>query len=302
MAKELTFSQRYGYEPLPEPMRLEHLSDDLRKEIWNCFRLMIAPPINSSYVHEEFCKRILDKLKNEVLLVDDRHIPIPHDEVMRTLKTTVLEGEFNEVLNFIEHVANEDVNMGALEKIGRADIVTAINSFSYWVKSLLDKYEAAYWLDMSKKPYQIVPRASKEAGEATQKAVEAVHKSGMVGASTHLRGAAKHIDTRQYRDSIADSIHAVESVARKITRKEEASLGQALDILEKDGLLEHEFLKDAFKKLYRYTSNSRTGIRHAMSEKSISVGLDEALFMYGACASFAAYLTNKHRQQQGSSH
>ena len=28
----LTFSQRYGYEPLPEPMRLEELSDDLRRQ------------------------------------------------------------------------------------------------------------------------------------------------------------------------------------------------------------------------------------------------------------------------------
>ena len=31
----LTFSQRHGYEPLPEPMQLEELSDDLRREIWN---------------------------------------------------------------------------------------------------------------------------------------------------------------------------------------------------------------------------------------------------------------------------
>ena len=30
-----TFSQRYGYEPLPEPMRLEHLSNDLRLDLWD---------------------------------------------------------------------------------------------------------------------------------------------------------------------------------------------------------------------------------------------------------------------------
>ena len=29
------FSLRYGYEPLPEPMRLEELSSDLRRKIWN---------------------------------------------------------------------------------------------------------------------------------------------------------------------------------------------------------------------------------------------------------------------------
>ena len=42
-ADHLTFSQRYGYEPLPEPMRLEHISDDLRREIWNALREFLTP-------------------------------------------------------------------------------------------------------------------------------------------------------------------------------------------------------------------------------------------------------------------
>ena len=32
-ADDLTFSQRYGYEPLPKPMQLEELSDDLRSHL-----------------------------------------------------------------------------------------------------------------------------------------------------------------------------------------------------------------------------------------------------------------------------
>ena len=31
----LTFSQRYGLAPLPEPMRLGEISKDLRRELWN---------------------------------------------------------------------------------------------------------------------------------------------------------------------------------------------------------------------------------------------------------------------------
>ena len=38
----LTFSQRHGYEPIPEPMRLEHISDDLRRELWNTVRTLLA--------------------------------------------------------------------------------------------------------------------------------------------------------------------------------------------------------------------------------------------------------------------
>ncbi len=34
-------------------------------------------------------------------------------------------------------------------------------------------------------------------------------------------------------------------------------------------------------------------------KQAANVGLDEAIFMFGACASFAAYLTRKYRQQAG---
>ena len=41
---------------------------------------------------------------------------------------------------------------------------------------------------------------------------------------------------------------------------------------------------------------SQEGIRHARVYKDVTeVGADEALFFFGACASFAAYLTQKHR-------
>ena len=47
-----------------------------------------------------------------------------------------------------------------------------------------------------------------------------------------------------------------------------------------------------------YTSDEQ-GIRHALIDQATAdVGLDEAMFMFGACASFAAYLANKHRQAQ----
>ena len=118
----------------------------------------------------------------------------------------------------------------------------------------------------------------------------------MSGADIHLGDAAKHINARQYADAIADCIHAVVSVARTIDDQESKTLGPALDSLERAGLLKHPSLKQAFKTLYGYTCEER-GIRHPLiTESSANVGLDEALFMYGACASFAAYLVSKHRQ------
>ena len=189
--------------------------------------------------------------------------------------------KFNRVLELLEIM---------IEEIGDPD------AFAVKFETLFDRHAAAYWLDTSRKPYRFVRCASKEQGEATRRAIATICENGMDGAAAHLCQAAEHINARQYADAIADSIHAVESTARMIDPNSSATLGSALNSLEKAGVLKHEALKEAFKKLYGYTSNEQ-GIRHALLEKGVAdVGLDEAVFMFGACASFAAYLTTKHRQ------
>lgn len=144
----------------------------------------------------------------------------------------------------------------------------------------------------------IVPRISQETGKAVIQALETLHEAGMDGAETHLHQASKHIRAQDYPSSIVDSIHAVESVARNIDPDSSKTLGPALTSLENAGLLDHPALKEAFHKLYGYTCDEQ-GLRHSLIDKgSSSVGLDEAIFMFSACASFAAYLANKHRKMQ----
>ena len=161
----------------------------------------------------------------------------------------------------------------------------------------LKRCAAAYWLDKSNYPYQIFPRSNKAQGEATQEAIKTVRDGGMKGAEAHLCQAAEYINAQRFAESIKDSIHTVESVARQIDPKSK-TLGPALNSLEKAGLIKHPALKEAFSKLYGYTSDEQ-GIRHALLDKnSPDVDLDEAMFMFGACASFAAYLVSKHHKMQ----
>ena len=106
----------------------------------------------------------------------------------------------------------------------------------------------------------------------------------MNNATGHLRKAAEHMKMKQYEDSVADSIHAVESAAGEVDPKSNRTLGKALDSLQKEGLLQDLLLKDALKKLHGYAS--QPGIRHGQQEGStVNVGLDEAILMYGVCAS-----------------
>lgn len=287
---ESSFSQRYGYEPLPEPMRLEYLSEDLRREIWNTVREeLVVKRIYSSIggfyyfnqAHEKLLIRILGTLKKTA----EDEIPTKFGNMMQQFKSIVIESPYNVVLDLVQLLLNSAL---------------PTQDFYPRIAALLAKYNAAYRLDEVQRRYQFSPQGSKEQGGAVQQAIKTLHESDMGGATAHLRQATEHIHARQYADSISDSIHAVESVACRVS-PDAKTLGKALKHLEAEGLLTNKTLKNALGKLYGYT-NDEQGIRHALLEQdSATVGVDEAVFMYGACASFAAYLTHKYQQaaQQG---
>ncbi len=275
-----TFSQRYGYEPLPEPMRLEEISDDLRREIWNG----VYSYISSLDLYGVTEKRIQVALGRYHSEPESRINTSNKMAVALDMENTILYHDFNKVLDFLEIVIEEKV---------------IPNYLRLEIGGLFEKYGAAYRLDFSSTPYRFIPSASKEQSESTQHALQILHEGNMVGATTHLRQAAEHINARQYADAITDCIHAVESVARIIDPKSSTTLKPALNSLEKANVLNHPVLKQAFLKLYGYTSDEQ-GLRHALLDQNTAdVGLSEAVFMFGACASFAAYLAQKHQQTDG---
>lgn len=282
----LTFSQRQGYAPLPRPMRLDELSDDLRRDIWNVMREILISHFSVAYRFSNEGCRLIERVLGHLWKKPEDEIYAEYDAVLDLFKTIILEDSFSVVLDFVEIFSN-DVPYRARS-----------SDFHTRIADSFERHGAAYRFDISKSPFQFFPCSSKEQGEATKQAIETISESGMEGAATHLRQAADHINARQFADSVSDSISAVESVARLIA-PESSTLGEALKILEKKGLLDNRQLKNGFEKLYAYT-NSEQGIRHALLEKDAPhVGLDEAMFMFGACASFAAYLVNKQRQVAG---
>ena len=286
----LSFSQRHGLEPLPAPMRLEHLSNDLRRELRDATLTLINGFERIEYSDdifslpaEFFWKGVL----GEFLCQAQSEIPRYCDEICNICDDVLKSGRFNKVLDFLEIV------------LIHLSIDQAGAQFATELKMLFQKHQAAYWLNTSKEPYQFVPSTSEEQAEAVKRDIETINCNGHDGAATHLRQAVEHINARQYADSILDSIHAVESVARKIDPKSNQTLGPALDSLKNAGLLRHPALVKGLKALYGYTSDEG-GIRHSLVDKSSAdVGQEEATFMFGSCASFAAYLSEKHSKVCG---
>ncbi|MCJ7568745.1 MAG: hypothetical protein MUO58_14515 [Anaerolineales bacterium] len=113
------------------------------------------------------------------------------------------------------------------------------------------------------------------------------------GVSSHLRRSLELLSDREtpdYRNSIKESISAVESFAMTITCDESATLGQALKVIDKENNI-HPALKDAFSKLYGYASD-KGGIRHAMLEEPKLSSADAKFFLM-SCTSFINYMKSK---------
>lgn len=99
--------------------------------------------------------------------------------------------------------------------------------------------------------------------------------------------------TGDYRNSIKESISAVEAYCREITG--EKTLGEALNRINGKGLVIPQILRVAFEKLYAYTNQPDTGIRHALMDETgtYTPASEEALFMLVSCSSFINYLNIK---------
>ena len=294
---KLTFSQREGKAPLPEPMRLEYIPRRFRQLVWlymdSEIQRMSYPESATYRITDRDWERLRDN-KNIGSIISSYRFEVLgqfHDDIggydpqkSRTFFKEMIEGgNYHQTLTLIEFVLRHEYCSEDLRK------------------NLLDVFDeapTAYCVEEIDRLPTIKPRASREAGEATQRAIQTIRDSSMEGAATHLRKATEQINARDYADSVRESINAVESVARTIDPKASKTLGPALDSLERVGLLKHPALTEAFKKLYGY-ANDEQGIRHPLLDRdSADVGLDEAVFMFGACASFAAYLVGKYRQTE----
>ena len=291
---------------MPEPMKLESIPQRFRQLAWRVIEKEIR--ITANYDIDRLDPRVkieyeeigedpywasygFESEKNIGSILESYEFEVQlklHDEINEYgpaqassfIKRVLTQGDYHEVLTLVEFTLRHECCSENLRKeLGNA----------------FDKAPIAYFVDDKNGLPTIMPRSSREAGEATQQAIETLRESGMEGATTHLRQAAAYSNERRFADSVKESIHAVEAVACKIDQTS-STLGKALKVLEKKGLLANKQLKTALEKLYAYT-NSEEGVRHSLVfQDSPDVGLEEAVFMFGACASFAAYLVNKHRQ------
>ncbi len=118
--------------------------------------------------------------------------------------------------------------------------------------------------------------------------------------NAHISNALRLYSDREnpsYKNSIHESISAVESMCSIITgmKGKGATLGLMLKKLEDNGVRIHSALREAFSKLYGFTSDEE-GIRHGSMDFS-NVPAEDAKFMLVVCSAFVNYLIEKYGKE-----
>lgn len=282
---KLSFSQRYGYEPLPQQLKLGELSREARTRFWNILYWYIkdtAYKVGSYWKLQGVWADIMRSA--HVFLFDDLLDEWePSSRIfIESYKPFFHSSPFNEIFDLLEFLMRH-----------RKCPPPFINDIS----AVFPEFHLAYALD--KETCTIYQSPTRQEGEAIIEALQQLRNAGLIGAQQHLAKAAKCINSGDWADGVRESIHAVESVARQVAPGDAKTLGPALKKLEDKGVLQHRALREAFDKLYGYTCDEQ-GIRHALlGQGAPNVGLDEAVFMLGACASFASYLCRKQQALPG---
>ena len=280
----LTFSQANGYEEIPGPLNLEELPQEARTHIWNAFYLHLPDPETFGQTLSTTWYDILYRMHvhHDNLPIDNWDGGLEH--INRNLRHRIGTSPINKVFDLLQFVMRQP---------------KCPPDFIKTMKGVFATFRLAYVIDgedptEDKHPPTILPAVTQEEGNAVLESLETLRGAGLNGGTKHLREASKCINQCDWVGSVRESIHAVESVARKIA-PEANTLKPALVVIEKKHGALHPALKKAFEKLYGYTSNEG-GVRHSrLDGKEAKVGMDEAVFMLGACASFASYLWRKHQ-------
>ena len=281
--RALTFSQAQGYEAIPGPLNLKALPREARVQIWNAFYESLQSSVSyhedsdvPNHVVGVWADILASKhLEHDILPLDE--LRLDYVDIGDGLRSSIENLPFNKVFDLIQFILRHSSCP--------ADLAATM-------KGVFSRCRLAYTIDEGE-PATIVPSVTPEEGLAVVEALNSLRTAGLDGAASHLRQASEYINAGDWPGSIRESIHAVEAVARRLDSKASKTLRPALTSLEKNGTL-HPALKDAFNKLYGYTSDEQ-GIRHArLKPEDSNVAMDEAVFMLGACASFASYLRRKH--------
>ena len=279
----MRFSERYGYKKVREIVQIDSIDEPLRNALWSLLKVYVWDHVQAStggygghYLSSPYNREIrtlCDRLwfayfKKPLDQLDDNW-----NKVYGHLREYFFSCEWYEIYDFLEFVTSNYERYQFKD-----DFIAACNR-------VLEKEISAYrFVD------GLISRIT-EQQEVDE--IEHALETALGPVRTHLRRALELLSSREtpdYRNSIKESISAVESLAAIAAGANKGTLGKLIKKLE-DEIQLHPALTTAFSSLYGYTSDEG-GIRHALME-SESVRFDDAKFFLVVCSAFINFVEAK---------
>jgi hypothetical protein len=279
----MKFSQKIGKTPIRQALQVESIDSALENRLWNNILADFFGKISSSTHKMTHYRKSKASKTVWTEFFGNRLDEIPSDSY----------GEVK-ILALLQFIKNWFFKVPWYEKYDLIEFISLLDKTEYYFgfsaecNNTLIRESAGYRIINN----SIVQITSEEEIVEIEEAINS--SSNFNSVEIHLKTALDYLSDREkpdYRNSIKESISAVESFCIIITGDKTATLGGALTQIDNKYQI-HGALKKAFTALYGYTSDSG-GIRHALLEKDIEVTMADAKFMLVTCSAFINYLKLK---------
>ena len=257
----------------PKATQIGSIDAELRIRLWNAAYSSVLQYSGNQGIHYQnhlrAAQRVIERSWTDFL---KREIDAMHNfgNANEHIKRYIMDSSWDRVYDWVEFL------LAKLAPIVAKPATDALNA-------VLEEENAGY---------RIIDRQVAPITSSTEMSeVERALKSGIPAVREHIEtalGAFSDRENPNYRNSIKESISAVESVSRLLGGGK--TLGSALKVL-RDKIALHPALEKGFSALYGYTSDEG-GIRHALLEES-SVDSADARFMLIACSAFVNFVVAK---------
>lgn len=280
-----SFSQRKGFVPVKTVIQVDSMDDDLRNSLWNALTRYYWEKVRPTILAQYF---LSDRQNSSLQTLFKRlwsdHFKEPVDTLADSWSKTYdetreyfFDTNWYRVYDFIEFVANNHPDYSLNQR------------FMEYCNSVLEREVSAYRFVGGK-----IAQITSE-GEIAEIEEALGLPEPFRPVANHLKRALDLFADREspdYRNSIKESILAVEAICQLITDNPKATLGDALKEIGKAKKVDlHPALKGAFNSLYGYTSDAE-GIRHALLDEP-NLHSEDAKFMLVSCSAFINYLIAK---------
>ena len=278
----MRFSERYGYKPVRDIIQKESIDDALKNGLWSVFHSYIWNRIEHGHNQSSFTRNsniysLVESYWLNLFKNPTDTIPQWTSDSLKIIRDYFFNCAWHEIYSLIE----ETIEHYPYQRVSNKD------SFITNINNMLERENSAYRIIND----EIIPITSEQEIQSIETALENTNQ--YLGVQQHLNQALKLMSDRQkpdYRNSIKESVSALEGMCQKILKKDKVTLGDAIGQIEKQYPI-HPALKASIKSLYGYTSDA-DGIRHAMLDES-NLSYIDAKFMLVACTNFINYLIDK---------